>query len=82
MWLDNHILIDIDLIFVIARFPKVGFDPTLVFASKEQDSILVTSMKEKYNITKDKRVFSIVSINDKGVWFMVKEFSHKLLRNM
>ena len=80
--MDNRISIDVDLIFSITRLPKAGVDLVPFFASKEHNPSLFTHTKEKYNLTQDKRGFSITSIRDTGVWFTSKVFSSKMLRKM
>ena len=72
LWLDNHIYVDVELIFSITGLPKAGIIPTPFFTGKEQDTNLVSRMKEKHNLARDKRGFSISSINDTSIWFAKK----------
>ena len=80
--MDRHVSVDIDLISTITRFLIAAVDPTSIIAGKEQDPILDSRMREKYNLTRDKRGFSIGSINDTVVWFAAKVLSSKLLKKM
>ena len=79
LWIDHKILVDIKLIVSIIGIPLVDFDPTPFFTGKDQDIELKNKMKEKYELMRDKRGFSIASINDIIFRFTIKELSIKLL---
>ena len=80
--MDRRISVDVDIISSITRLPLIGFYPSPFFSGKEQDLGLVNRMKEKYKMSRDKRGFSIASINDTIVQFAMKILSSKLLRKM
>ena len=61
LWIDSDIYVYVELISTITWIPKAGVDSTSFFSKKEHDLNLVTGMKEKYNITRVKRVFYIAS---------------------
>ena len=82
MWFDSHIFVDVDLIFSITRLPKERVDLTPFFVGKEQDKSLVSQMKEKYNLTRDKRGFDKAYINDQGIIFASKFLLSNLIWNM
>jgi hypothetical protein len=48
IWLDKHILIDVDLIAKIIGLPIRGMDPALFLDDKTKDKVLVEEMKKKY----------------------------------
>ena len=64
LWLKRNILVDVELITSITGLPLAGVDPMPFFTRKDQDATLTNRMKEKYNLSRDKRGFSIASIND------------------
>ena len=80
--MDQRILVDVHLIALINKLPLAGVYPFPFFTGKEQDPGLSNWTKEKYNLTRDKRGFSIASINDIVVRFIAKLLSSKLLRKM
>ena len=49
--------------------PLAGVDPTPFFVGKEQDNLFVGKLKEKYDLIRDTRGFTITSINDYIVQF-------------
>ena len=61
--MDMKVSVDINLIAQNIGFPKDGVDPTQFFAGKEKDRDLVTRMREKYNLSQNKRGFYIASVN-------------------
>ena len=48
----------------------------------DHDVSMVNRMKEKYDLTRDKRVFPISSINDTTILFAAKVLSRKMLQKM
>ena len=80
--MDCHISVEVDLIFEITGIPIEGVNPMPLFVGKEHDSGLVDQMKEKYNLARDRKGFSISSINDTRVQFVTIVLSNKLFRNM
>ena len=82
LWIDGFISVYVELISAILGLPKVGVNPTLLFTGNQQDSSLVGHMKEKYNLSRDKRGFYISSINDTSVRFTTRVISSKILINM
>ena len=53
----------VNLIYSIASLSKVGVDMEPFFARQEQEKIIVAWIKNKYNVTRDKRGINIASIN-------------------
>ena len=69
---------DVELIAVITGFPLAGIDPTQ-YLPKDQDTVVMTMVKDTYDLTKANRGFLISSINDYIVLFDVKVLSCKML---
>ena len=72
LWLDRRISVVVDLIIAIVGLPTAQVDPTSFFVRTEKDPGLADQMKEKYNLSTDKRGFFISSINDTIVQFIAK----------
>ena len=54
----------VNLIYCITGLSKVGVDMEPFFTREEQEKIIVSWIKKKYNVTWDKRGINIASIND------------------
>ena len=78
----RNILVDVELIVLTTILSLAGVDPTPFFVEKYQDTTLTNRMKDKYELTRHKRGFAIISINDMNIWFTAKVLSNKLLRKM
>ena len=72
---------DVELIAVITGLPFVGIDPTR-FLRKDQENVIETRMKEKYDVTRDNKGFLISSISDHTVRFVAKVLDSKLLHKI
>ena len=55
-------------------------NPIEEFVGKDQDKSIAENMKNKFGLTKGKRVFDINSINDKRVCFTAHLFAGKIMR--
>ena len=82
LWINKKISVDVDLKAWIVGLPLTGVDPTPFSTGKDQDTTLTNRMKEKYNLSRDKRGFSIASINGIFYRFTPKVLSRNMLRNM
>ena len=83
LWLEQNILVDVELIALTTRLPIDGVNnPAPFFAGKDQDVTLTNRIKDKYELTKDKRGFFVASINDMVVRFANKVLFSKLLKKM
>ena len=80
--MDTQISVDVDPVAAIIVLPKEGVDLEPFFACKDPDKSHVAQMKEKDNLTQDKRGFDIAFINDQGFKFASKLLSRKLIQNM
>ena len=72
------IFVDVEPIAVIIGLPLAGMDPKPLLR-KDQEATIATQMKDKYDITRDKRGCMIASINDYIVLFAAKILDSKLL---
>lgn len=68
----------IALIHCISQLPCKGKGPTMM-VGKGNDLALTESMKNKYNMEKKKRGYSIASIKDKGVRVATQLMAGKLM---
>ena len=80
--LDQKVSIDVELISMITRLPLAGVDPTPFFVGKEHDTLFTNNLKQKYDLTRYTRGFSIANINDYIVQFATKVLFSKLLWKM
>ena len=80
--MDRRISVDVNLIPSITGLPFVGVNPVRFFSRHEQDLVLITQMKEKYDLNRYKRGLFIASINDTAIWLAKKLLSSKLLKKM
>ena len=78
MWLDKAYLVDVDLISLITSLPRVGIDPT-PYLRKEKDIVMITRVKDKYELVRANKGFLISSINNTIVRFTAKILSCKML---
>ena len=72
---------DVELIAVITGFPLAGIDLTQ-YLPKDQDTVVMTMVKDTYDLTKANRGFLISSIKDYTGRFAVKLLSCKMLHNL
>ena len=79
--IEKPIFLDVKLIVVITGLPLAGIDP-IPYLRKDQDTVISTKMKDKYDFTRDNRGFLITSINDHTVRFATEVLIRKLLRKM
>ena len=66
LWLDKLYSVDVGLISIIIGLPRVGLDPVSVL-DKDKDSALIVKFKDKYDMARSSRGFSISSINDPNI---------------
>ena len=81
LWLDKKVFVDVKLIETITILPLAGIDPTPYFR-KYDSTMLVTKMKDKYDLCRYTRGFLIKSINVHTVRFIAKVLDTKLLKKM
>jgi hypothetical protein len=80
IWLENLILIDVDLIVHITGLPSRGMDPAQFLNDKTKEKEIVEEMKKKYGTKKGMQGFIIKMINDVTTQMAAKILACKLLR--
>jgi hypothetical protein len=78
--LDKIILIDIDIIAHITRFPSQGMDPAQFLDDNTKEKSLAEDMKNKYDTDRGMRGIIIKRINDVATQMVTKILACKLLR--
>ena len=69
---------DVKIISAIPGLSMAGMDPSL-YLRKYQEIMMITKVKEKYDLVRANRGFLISSVNDYIVRFDVKVLSCKML---
>jgi hypothetical protein len=80
VWLDKHILINIELISQIIGLPTRGMDPVLILDEKSKEKALVEEMKKKYGIARGMRDIKIKRINNTTIQLGANILACKFLR--
>ena len=77
LWLDKPYSISANLMLAITRLPRAGADPLSVLV-KENDPSHIAKFKDKYDLVKSGRGFSISSINDPTICTTTTILSYKM----
>ena len=67
LWLDTKFPITIDLISYITRMPMAGVNPSQYLREKDKNKRLVAKLKNKYEVTRDKKPYVINNINENAI---------------
>ena len=81
MWLDRAYSIGVELIALIMGLPHSGINPA-PYLCKDQDPMMVSKVKDKYDLVRANIGFLISSIDDNSVKFVAKVLSYKMLCKM
>ena len=76
--LDEVQSVDVELITTMIDLPLVGIDPAQSLR-KDQETVKIARVKDKYDLAMANRGFLISSINDYTIHFVAKVLSCKML---
>ena len=81
LWLDESVVVTMELISAITRLPKDGPDPSQYIRGKDNDKKLAMTLKKRYALEHDERAYRIDSINDRAICIDAKILARKVPRS-
>ena len=79
--LDEVQSVDVELITTMIDLPLVGIDPAQSLR-KDQETVKIARVKDKYDLAMANRGFLISSINEYIIFFDAKVLSSKILHKL